>query len=204
MYGTGGALSVRLGDKVYITPSGVQKELVQGDDLFVQTVDGQDIDLPPTEKKLKKSTCTPLIGTVYRLSEGCHAVYHLHNTAANLVSMLWPGTEFRITHQKMIQCIKKGNSDAHFDYHETLVIPIIENKSTEDEIADSMTAAMLDYPETSAIIIRRHGMYVWGPTWQKTKNMAESYDYLFNIALKMKQFGLDPAEIPVAPEGAYT
>jgi len=30
---------------------------------------------------------------------------------------------------------------------------------------------MRDYPETSAVIIRRHGMYVWGPTWQRTKGM---------------------------------
>lgn len=34
-----------------------------------------------------------------------------------------------------------------------------------------MKAAILDYPETSAVIIRRHGMYVWGPSWQKAKNM---------------------------------
>ncbi|XP_045174839.2 methylthioribulose-1-phosphate dehydratase-like isoform X1 [Mercenaria mercenaria] len=204
MYGTGGALSVRTGDKIYITPSGVQKELVQGEDLFVQTSDGTDIDLPPAEKKLKKSTCTPLITVVYRLNEGCNAVYHVHNTAAVMVSMLWPGTEFRITHQKMIQCIKKGNSDKHFDYYDTMVVPIIENKSTEDEIAESMTAAMLDYPETSAILIRRHGMYVWGPSWQKVKCMAESFDYLFNVAVQMKQCGLDPEKIPVAPEGAYT
>lgn len=44
----------------------------QGDELFVQTIDGIDVDLPPTEKKLKKSTCTPLIGTVYKLSTGMY------------------------------------------------------------------------------------------------------------------------------------
>ena len=31
--------------------------------------------------------------------------------------------------------------------------------------------ALQDYPETSAVIIRRHGMYVVGPTWEKTKLM---------------------------------
>lgn len=204
MFGTGGALSVRTGDKIYTTPSGVQKELVQSDELFVQSCDGTDIALPPIEKKMKKSTCTPLINAVYKTSKGTNAVFHLHNTSAVMVSLLWFGTEFRITHQKLIQGIKKGNADEGFDYHDTLVVPIIENKSTEDQITESMIAAMTDYPETSAIIIRRHGMYVWGPTWQKAKCMAECYDYLFNIALKMKQFGLDPEEVPVPPEGAYT
>lgn len=204
MPGTGGALSVRQGDEIYITPSGVQKECVEPDDLFVQSVDGEVLARPPAEKRLKQSTCTPLIKTCYRIQPDCGAVYHLHNQAAVLVSVINQGTEFRITHQKMIQAIKKGNSSKHFDYYDTLVIPIIENKSTEDEIADSMERAMLDYPETSAILIRRHGMYVWGPTWQQTKCMAEAFDYLFDVAVRMKQLGLDPAEIPVAPEGAYT
>jgi len=33
---------------------------------------------------------------------------------------------------------------------------------------------------------------------------AESFDYLFETAVKMKQLGLDPAEPPIAPKGAYT
>ena len=37
-------------------------------------------------------------------------VYHLHNPSAVMVSLLYPGTEFRMTHQKLIQGIQKGNS----------------------------------------------------------------------------------------------
>ncbi|KAL4225389.1 hypothetical protein ACF0H5_016078 [Mactra antiquata] len=204
MTGSGGALSLRCQDKIFITPSGVQKELVQGDELFVQSNDGIDIDVPSPEKKLSKSTCTPLITAVYRIRTDTNAVYHIHNKSAVLVSLLWQGTEFRITHQKLLQVIKKGNSNKAYDYYDTMVVPIVENKSTENEIEDSLVKAMIDYPETSAVIIRRHGMYVWGPNWQKTKCMAEAYDYLFDIAVKMRQCGLNPEDKPVSPEGAYT
>ena len=37
-------------------------------------------------------------------------VYHLHNASSVMVSILNAGTEFRITHQKLIQGIQKGNS----------------------------------------------------------------------------------------------
>lgn len=37
--------------------------------------------------------------------------------------------------------------------------------------------------------IRGHGVYIWGPTWEKAKMMAECYDYLFEIAIKLKQLG---------------
>ena len=33
---------------------------------------------------------------------------------------------------------------------------------------------------------------------------CECYDYLFEIAVEMKKCGLDPAQVPKPPEGAYT
>ena len=35
--------------------------------------------------------------------------------------------------------------------------------------------------------------YVWGDTVWKAKTQAESLDYLFELAVKMVQLGLDPA-----------
>jgi methylthioribulose-1-phosphate dehydratase len=42
------------------------------------------------------------------------------------------------------------------------------------------------------------GRYVWGDTVWKAKTQAESLDYLFELAVKMVQLGLDPAG-PIAP-----
>lgn len=38
-------------DKIYIAPSGVQKERMKPDDLFVQNIHDEDLELPPAEKK---------------------------------------------------------------------------------------------------------------------------------------------------------
>jgi ribulose-5-phosphate 4-epimerase/fuculose-1-phosphate aldolase len=34
-----------------------------------------------------------------------------------------------------------------------------------------MVAAMEQYPDSCAVFVRRHGVYVWGETWQKAKIM---------------------------------
>ena len=40
---------------------------LQPDEIFVQTLDGDDISTPPPAKKLKKSQCTPLFMNAYKL-----------------------------------------------------------------------------------------------------------------------------------------
>lgn len=38
-------------DEIYIAPSGVQKERIQPEDLFIQNMEGDDIQVPPEYKK---------------------------------------------------------------------------------------------------------------------------------------------------------
>jgi methylthioribulose-1-phosphate dehydratase len=59
-----------------------------------------------------------------------------------------------------------------YRYDEELVIPIIENTCFEKDLKDTMLAAMKKYPQTNAVIVRRHGIYVWGDTWQQCKSMC--------------------------------
>lgn len=70
----------------------------------------------------------------------------------------------------------------------------------------------------SAILVRRHGIYVWGDNWQKAKAQyvyvvfdnwialninifsisfrTECYDYLFSLAIEMRKCGFEPNENP--------
>ncbi|XP_055371232.1 probable methylthioribulose-1-phosphate dehydratase [Condylostylus longicornis] len=189
--GTGGGISIKLDNDIYIAPSGVQKERIQPEDLFVQNIEGDDLQLPPEYKKLTKSQCTPLFMLAYK-HRGSGAVIHSHSQNAVMATLLWPGKEFRCTHLEMIKGIYDEEKLRHLRYDEQLIVPIIENTSFEKDLADTMYSAMQEYPGTSAILVRRHGVYVWGSTWQKAKTMAECYDYLFQVAVEMKKCGLNP------------
>lgn len=82
-------------------------------------------------------------------------------------------------------------------FDEELVVPIIENTPFEKDLEESLSNAVKAYPGTTAVLVRRHGVYVWGESWQQAKTQCECYDYLFNIAVEMKKCGLNPHEIPM-------
>ena len=94
------------------------------------------------------------------------AVMHSHSQNVLLASII-SGSEFRISHVEMIKGIKKGITGVSYRYDEELVIPIIENTPFEADLESSMAAAMKAYPDANAVIVRRHGIYVWGTTWQQ-------------------------------------
>eukprot|EP01059_Diplonema_ambulator_P032830 TRINITY_DN6629_c0_g1_i1.p1 TRINITY_DN6629_c0_g1~~TRINITY_DN6629_c0_g1_i1.p1 ORF type:complete len:261 (+),score=75.97 TRINITY_DN6629_c0_g1_i1:67-783(+) len=190
--GTGGGISIMLDGKIYVAPSGVQKERIQPDDLFILDKTGEMIESP--KKPLKMSECTPLFMNAY-LDRGAGAVMHSHAEEAVMVTMLW-GKEFVCTHLEMLKGIKIGSSNDTLNYYDDLVVPIIENTPREAQLKERMQQAMKDYPQANAVLVRRHGVYIWGSTWERAKAMSECYHYLFSICLKMKQHGLDPSAIP--------
>ncbi|CAH0564164.1 unnamed protein product [Brassicogethes aeneus] len=193
--GTGGGISIKHGNDIYIAPSAVQKERIQPDEIFVQDIDGQDLELPPPEKKLRKSQCTPLFMCAYK-QRNAGAVIHTHSKSAVMATMLFPGKEFKCTHLEMIKGIKNQKLGRNYRYDEVLTVPIIENTPFEEDLKDRLEQTINEYPETCAVLVRRHGVYVWGDSWQQAKTMTECYDYLFDIVVQMKLHGLDPSLTP--------
>ncbi|CAG8621836.1 9339_t:CDS:2 [Funneliformis mosseae] len=192
--GTGGGVSIRKDDYVYIAPSGVQKERMKPHDIFVLHLSTRKvIRAPPV---YHPSACTPLFYNTYT-KRNSGACIHSHSQNAVMVTLLYPGETFSITHQEMIKGIRRGDTKRNLSYHDMCIVPIVENTAEEEDLTDSMAKAMDKYPDTNAVLVRRHGVYVWGETWEKAKAMVECYDYLFEIATKMLRAGFDPAEVPI-------
>ncbi|CAJ0835342.1 2729_t:CDS:2 [Entrophospora sp. SA101] len=176
------------GELVYIAPSGVQKERIKPKDLFVLLLSTRRELRSP--ERYKPSACTPLFYNAYTL-RNANACIHTHSQNAVMVTLLYSNSEvFEITHQEMIKGIRRGSSKENFEYFDSLVVPIIENTAKEEDLTEDMAKIMTKYPETNAVLVRRH------ESWEKAKTMCEFYDYLFEIAVKMKSIGLDPAAKP--------
>lgn len=180
--GTGGGISVRSGDKIYMAPSGVQKERLNPEDMFVLDLKGEIVK-SPASPAYGVSACRPLFMHAFQL-RNAGAVIHSHSMNAMLATLI-SGKTFRITGIEM----QKGIAGVGvFDTHE---VPIIDNTAHECDLADSLKEALLAHPKSNAVLVRGHGVYVWGKDWIQAKTQAECYDYLFEAAVKMKQLGLN-------------
>ncbi|KAL0479782.1 methylthioribulose-1-phosphate dehydratase [Acrasis kona] len=190
--GTGGGISIRKNGFVYMAPSGVHKECIDPEEIFVLDEEGKIVyDPSKRESKLpvrpvKLSACSPLFTLCYK-HRNAGAVMHSHHMSTLLATLIFPEKEFKITHVEMIKGIR-GHG-----YHSTLVVPIIDNVAEECDLKDSMEEAVLAYPNTYAVLVRRHGVYIWGKDWLECKTHSEVYHYLFDAAVKMKQLGFDPS-----------
>lgn len=185
--GTGGGVSVREGGRVYMAPSGVQKERLAPEDLFVLDEAGEVLERP-ARADLRLSACAPLFFHAFRLRDA-GAVIHSHSIHAMLATLIATDA-LRVTHLEMMKGIRGVG------YHDELAVPIIENTAHECDLAGAMAEAMAAWPSTQAVLVRRHGVYVWGRDWAEAKTQAECYDYLFEAAVRMRQLGLDPAAKP--------
>lgn len=197
--GTGGGFSLRQGDRIYVAPSGLPKETLQPDEVFVldprgtvvvpgvSSRLGDDGCAPPPGAPLKISACTPLFMHAYTL-RGAGAVLHSHSLNACLASLV-SGPTFRVRGLEMVKGVAGGHVD---EVHE---VPILDNTPFEHELEDSLRQAIVDFPRTSAVLVRGHGVYIWGKDWVSTKTQAECYDYLFGAAVRLHELGIDPATL---------
>ena len=178
--GTGGGISIRDGDKIYMAPSGVQKERIEPEDIYVLDLQGNVIEGP--EEEYCVSACKPLFMNAYRL-RGAGAVIHSHSLNAMLATLI-SDSVFRVTGLEMMKGIE-GMS-----IYDTLEVPIVGNTPHESQLTDSMALAMRQFPKTQAVLVKGHGVYVWGKDWKQAKTQAECYDYLFAAAVEMHRLQL--------------
>jgi len=212
--GTGGGTSIKKDNHIFIAPSGVQKEMMKSENIFV--VEFPTPKYPPSDRKyirkplnLKPSACTPLFLAAFERGAGC--CIHTHSQWCVLVTLLvekMHGKDacFEISNIEQIKGIPKGPGKGMLGYHDTLRVPIIENTAHEEDLTGALEAAMEKYPDTYAVLVRRHGMYgshiprlnvmliviryVWGDTVAKAKTQCECLDYLFQLAVEMHKLGL--------------
>jgi methylthioribulose-1-phosphate dehydratase len=175
MLGTSGNLSTLVTPdpfRVAITASGRDKGSlnenqileIDGDGAKVRDNDGE----PSSETRLH-------LGLIQTRHTG--AVLHTHSTWSTIVSDhyqeqrgLW------IEGYEMLKGLEGVDSHEHREW-----IPILENSQDMDELWNRMNG-VLDQSRSHGVLIRRHGLYTWGPTLADARRHVEILEFLVEVA----------------------
>ena len=210
--GTGGGISIRDikgadPNVVYIAPSGIQKERLKPWEMFTVVLPDSKLISTPNDNPIeatkgyryKPSACTPLFLSCYNM-RNAGACIHTHSQNAVIATLMCGDKlEFKISHIEQIKALPslavnestgKIEKIGNLQYHDTLVLPIIENTPHEEDLTDDLQEAIKKYPGATAVLVRRHGIYVWGEDVWKAKVYNEAIDYLLELAIKMIQLGI--------------
>jgi methylthioribulose-1-phosphate dehydratase len=121
---------------------------------------------------LKPSAETLIHTSIYQLIPHCEAVFHVHTIYNNLISELY-GDHGKVTFTKheMIKAFEIWKEDA------SITVPIVENYASIPKLAEEILRVI--QPEVPGVLIRNHGIYVWGDRVFTAKRHLEAFEFLF-------------------------
>lgn len=163
--GTAGNLSVRVGDLLAVTPSGVAYDTMTGDDVCVVDLDGTVV-----EGELKPTSELPLHLLCYA-RHGAGAVVHTHSAAAVALSLL--RDDVPLVHY---QTAIFGGAVAVAEY-----APF-----GTDELAANVSTALAG---RSAAVMRHHGTVVLAGSLRAAYDGAAHLEWLCDVWLRAAAVG---------------
>ena len=186
--GTGGGISIRRGEKIYMAPSGVEKEKILPEDCFVVDMKGEVLE-SPRNASLKLTECAPLFLSAFEL-RNAGAVLHSHSSNVVLMTMLARRIDEDLSVLEFTQLEMLKGIQGH-GYYDVFELPVVDNTARECDLTDSLRKAIDRFPNNPAVAVRNHGIYVWGPDEVKAKTQAECIDFVCEVYWKMRSAGID-------------
>lgn len=174
--GTSGNLAIKVSDapiQFLVTASGKDKRKRTNEDFVLVDEFGHAVE----ESDLKPSAETLLHVEIYRKTNaGCSL--HVHTIDNNVISEVY-GDHGEVTFkgQELIKAFDKWEEDA------VLTIPIIKNYAHIPTLASAFSEHIKG--DTGAVLIRNHGITVWGRNAFEAKKILEASEFLFRYQLRL-------------------
>ncbi|MDR7002327.1 methylthioribulose 1-phosphate dehydratase [Neobacillus niacini] len=174
--GTSGNLAIKVSDhplQFLVTASGKDKRKRTDEDFLLVDEFGRAVE----ETHLKPSAETLLHVEIYRKT-GAGCSLHVHTIDNNVISEVY-GVQGEVTFkgQELIKAFDMWEEDA------VLKIPIIHNYAHIPTLAREFSEHISG--DSGAVLIRNHGITVWGKTAFEAKKILEASEFLFRYQLRL-------------------
>ena len=171
MRGTSGNVSVREGSDILVTASGIDKSAVEPVDAVLIDARGEarpgQHGRPSAEAPVHAAVITEL---------GADAVVHVHSLAAVEAAARWPEGVPLID----VEQLKGIGRGAHGD---AVTVPVVANSQDMADLSARILTA--HDPGVPGVIVAEHGLYAWGSSLGEAIDRTESFDWLFDHALRL-------------------
>jgi methylthioribulose-1-phosphate dehydratase len=177
--GTSGNLAIKICDRplqFLVTASGKDKRKRTEEDFILVDENGRPVE----NTHLKPSAETLLHVEIYKKTNaGCSL--HVHTIDNNVISEIYGDKgEITFTGQELIKAFDLWEEDA------VLRIPIIHNYAHIPTLAKTFSKYVNE--DTGAVLIRNHGITVWGRNAFEAKKILEASEFLFRYQLRLLQY----------------
>lgn len=174
--GTSGNLAIKVSDnplQFLVTASGKDKRKRTEEDFLLVDEFGRAVE----ETHLKPSAETLLHVEIYRKTQATCSL-HVHTIDNNVISEVY-GDQGEVTFkgQELIKAFDLWEEDA------ILKIPIIKNYAHIPTLAHEFSEHITN--NSGAVLIRNHGITVWGKNAFEAKKILEASEFLFRYQLRL-------------------
>jgi methylthioribulose-1-phosphate dehydratase len=173
---TSGNLSVRIKNRsiIAVTTSGKDKSLQTPEDFLLVDLEGK----PVCSTALNPSAETLIHAAIYKSIPNCEAVFHIHTVMNNLVSELYRDEKkLGFKDHELIKAFDIWEPDA------SISVPIVENYFDIQILANEIKNKIV--PKVPGVLIRNHGIYVWGDSDFSATRHLEAFEFLFEYHIKL-------------------
>ena len=172
---TGGNFSVRSSEhSALVTASGKDKGELSPQDLLPVSWQDGELSCPG-----KPSAETALHARLYQLDGKIKAVLHTHSVQATVFSRLIAEDSYLFNGYEMQKAIS-GNTS----HDSPCPLALFDNTQDMPALADLVSQRWQQQPLNWGLLVRGHGLYVWGRSLDEAKRHLEGWEFLINCELE--------------------
>lgn len=161
-----------------VSESGIDKSKFTEENFLPLNYNSRQILESHTNTGRKSSDETDIHLSIYQITRA-NCVLHSHMLDSLLFADLFPDKEFATI--KNLELLKGFNG---IQTHELEIhIPIFNNTQDIKNLAEKIKPAILSQPNSFGLLLRGHGVYVWGESVEEAKRHLEVFEYIFKYYL---------------------
>lgn len=182
---TSGNYSLRMSDQkeyALVSESGIDKNLFHENNFIPVNIQTTKLHPDYISSGRKSSDETDIHLCLFRATNA-QCVLHSHLLEALLFADLYPNQDFiELSGMELLKGLKGIKT------HETTVkIACFENTQDITHLSGVIENVLKNNPQTYAVMLRHHGIYIWGETVKDAKRHLEVFEYLFKYFLASKR-----------------